>query len=356
MAERVLVGMSGGVDSSVCALLLQQQGYETDGATLRLFNNEDIGVSNTRTCCSLEDVMDARTVCYKLGIRHYVFNFGEQFKEQVINRFAKSYEMGETPNPCIECNKYIKFAKMLERAKLLDYDYIATGHYVQREVDSNGRVLIKKAVDGRKDQTYVLYVLTQDMLRHTLFPLGSMTKEQSRALAEEHNLVNARKPDSQDICFIKDGDYAGFLENTMGVHTPQGDFVYKDGTVLGRHKGIIHYTIGQRKGLGISYRHPIFVLDKNPDNNVVTLGENSDLFTNTLTATDLNWIAIDAPKSDVKVTAKTRYSQKEAPATIHPVDNDKVVVEFDQPQRAITKGQAVVFYDGEYVVGGGTIR
>ena len=357
MAEKVLVGMSGGVDSSVSALLMLQQGYKADGATLRLFNNEDIGIDdNTRTCCSLDDVEDARTVCYKLGMNHYVFNFGEQFKKQVIEKFAKSYERGETPNPCIDCNRYIKFSKMLERAKMLDYDYIATGHYVQREVAPDGRILIKKAVDSTKDQTYVLYVLTQDMLRHTLFPLGGLTKEQSRKIAEEHNLINARKPDSQDICFIKDGDYAGFLEKTMGITTPQGDFVYKDGTALGKHKGIIHYTIGQRKGLGISYKHPIFVLDKNPENNIVTLGENIDLFTNRLTADDLNWIAIDKPTSDIRVTAKTRYSQKEAPAIIHPVDEDKVVVEFEQSQRAITKGQAVVFYDGEYVVGGGTIR
>lgn len=357
MADRVLVGMSGGVDSSVAALLLKQQGYEADGATLRLFNNDDIGINDRqRTCCSLDDVEDARTVCYKLGIRHYVFNFGDQFKEKVINKFARSYEMGETPNPCIDCNKYIKFSKMIERAKLLEYDYIATGHYVQREVDANGRVLIKKAVDSTKDQTYVLYVLTQEMLRHTLFPLGGMTKEQSRALAEEYDLINARKPDSQDICFIKDGDYAGFLEKQMGIKSEQGDFVYKDGTILGKHKGIIHYTIGQRKGLGISYAHPIFVIDKNPNSNIVKLGENGDLFTNTLTATDLNWIAVEKPTDGMRVTAKARYRQKESPAIIHLIDEDSVMVEFQEKQRAITKGQAVVFYDGEYVVGGGTIR
>lgn len=357
MGEKVLVGMSGGVDSSVSALVLQQQGYNVDGATLRLFSNEDIGLEeDSRTCCSIDDVQDAKAVCHKLGINHYVFNFGDHFKEMVINKFAKSYQMGETPNPCIDCNRYIKFQKMLERAKMLDYDYIATGHYVQREIDSNGRALLKKAVDHTKDQTYVLYVLTQDMLKHTLFPIGGMTKEQSRILAEQHNLVNARKPDSQDICFIKDGDYAGFLENTMGIKTPTGDFIYKDGTVLGKHKGIIHYTIGQRKGLGISYKHPIFVLDKNPENNIVTLGENIDLFTNTLTADDLNWIAIDKPTSSIRVTAKARYSQKEAPATVHPLDENRVLVEFDDKQRAITKGQAVVFYHDEYVVGGGTIR
>lgn len=357
MTERVLVGMSGGVDSSVAALLLQNQGYDTDGATLRLFSNDDIGINDkTRTCCSLEDVEDARMVCYKLGINHYVFNFGEQFKEKVINHFAKSYELGETPNPCIECNRSIKFNKMLERANLLEYDYIATGHYVQREVDTNGRILVKKAVDNTKDQTYMLYVLTQDMLKHTLFPLGGLTKEQTRKLAEENNLVNARKPDSQDICFIKDGDYAGFLENTMGIKSKEGDFIYKDGTVLGKHKGIIHYTIGQRKGLGISYKHPIFVVDKNPYTNVVTLGENIDLFSDKLTANNLNWIAIDKPYDGMKITAKTRYSQKEAEAVIHIIEEDKVCVEFSQKQRAITKGQAVVFYDGEYLVGGGTIR
>jgi len=356
MSEKVLVGMSGGVDSSVSALLLLEQGYSTDGATLRLFSNEDIGLNDTtKSCCSLEDVDDARRICDKLGIRHYVFNFGEEFKEKVIKKFAESYRRGETPNPCIDCNRYIKFSKMLERAVLLGYDYIATGHYVQKETDNNGRFLLKKSADITKDQTYVLYVLTQEMLQHTLFPLGGMTKEQSRAIAEEHHLINARKPDSQDICFIKDGDYAGFLEKQMGIKSEQGNFVYKDGTVLGRHKGIIHYTIGQRKGLGISYAHPIFVLDKNPFDNVVKLGENSDLFTNTLMATDLNWIAVEKPYDGMRVTAKTRYSQKEAKATIHLTDNNTVSVEFDEKQRAITKGQAVVFYDNEYVVGGGTI-
>ena len=356
LSERVLVGMSGGVDSSVSALLLLDKGYDTDGATLRLFNNEDIGINDTtRSCCSLEDVDDARRVCYKLGIRHYVFNFGDEFKEKVIKKFAESYQRGETPNPCIDCNRYIKFAKMLERARLLGYDYIATGHYVQRETDSNGRILLKKSADPTKDQTYVLYVLTQKMLQHTLFPLGNMTKEQSRKIAEENGLINARKPDSQDICFIKDGDYAGFLEKQMGIQSEEGNFVYKDGTILGRHKGIIHYTIGQRKGLGISYAHPIFVLDKNPYDNVVRLGENSDLFSDTLRATDLNWIAVEKPYDGMRVTAKTRYSQKEAKATIHLIDEDIVSVIFDEKQRAITKGQAVVFYDGEYVVGGGTI-
>lgn len=353
MAKKVLVGMSGGVDSSVAALLLKKQGYKADGATLHLLCGVNKEAENNYNS---NDIEDAKTVCRKLGINHYVFNFSEDFKAKVINKFAKSYEMGETPNPCVDCNKNIKFAKMLDSAKKLGYDYIATGHYVQREVGTDGRILLKKAVDHKKDQTYVLYVLTQDMLKFTLFPLGSMTKEQSRALAEEYNLINARKPDSQDICFIKDGNYAGFLENKLGIKSRGGDFVYKDGTVLGKHKGIIHYTIGQRKGLGISYAHPIFVIDKNPNSNIVKLGENEDLFTNTLTATELNWIAVEKPTDGMHVTAKARYSQKESPATIHLMDKDTVMVEFCEKQRAITKGQAVVFYDGEYVVGGGTIR
>ncbi|HHZ05950.1 MAG TPA: tRNA 2-thiouridine(34) synthase MnmA [Clostridiales bacterium] len=358
VAEKVMVGMSGGVDSSVAALVLQRQGYDVCSATLRLFNNDDVGLNDrTRTCCSLEDVEDARSVAYKLNINHYVFNFSDQFKEQVIKRFANSYERGETPNPCIECNRYIKFGKMIERAAILDCDYIATGHYVKRQYDSvSGRYLLKKATDNTKDQTYMLYPLTQKMLAKTLFPLGDMHKSQARDLAEEANLINARKPDSQDICFVKDGDYAGFLEKIMGVKSPQGSFIYKDGTILGKHKGIIHYTIGQRKGLGISYEHPLFVLDKNSDTNVIKLGENQDLFSNRLIADDVNYVAVDTLTTSMKVTAKARYSQKESPAVVHPLSEAQVMVEFKDPQRAITKGQAVVFYDGDIVVGGGTIR
>lgn len=299
---------------------------------------------------------DARNVAYKLGIEHYVFNFGLTFKQEVIDRFAKAYEKGLTPNPCIDCNRFIKFGKLLERARLLERDMIATGHYVRREYDKgSGRYLLKKAADPLKDQTYVLYVLTQDELAHTLFPLGGMTKERAREIAQEKGLINARKPDSQDICFVKDGDYAGFLENVWGVSSKEGDFIYKDGTNLGRHKGIIHYTIGQRKGLGISYKHPVFVLSKDPETNVVTLGENEDLFSYRLVAEDLNWIACESPATSLNVTAKARYSQREAKAIVHPLSATQALVEFEEKQRAITPGQAVVFYDGDIVVGGGTI-
>lgn len=357
MKEKVMVAMSGGVDSSVAAALMLEQGYGVSGVTLRLFDNGDIGVNDsTRTCCSLDDVEDARSVAYKLGIEHFVFNFGPTFQQEVIARFAQGYEKGLTPNPCIDCNRYIKFGKLLQRARILERDMIATGHYVQRAYDpGSGRYLLKKAADPTKDQTYVLYMLTQDEIAHTLFPLGGMKKEQARQIAEEKGLINARKPDSQDICFVKDGDYAGFLTNVMGVPAKEGDFVYKDGTTLGRHKGIIHYTIGQRKGLGISYEHPIFVLGKDPETNVVTLGENEDLFSNRLVADDINWIACAAPQSSINVTAKARYSQKEAKAVVHPLSATKALVEFEEKQRAITPGQAVVFYDGDTVVGGGTI-
>lgn len=357
MKEKVMVAMSGGVDSSVAAALLLEQGYDVCGATLRLFDNGDIGINDsTRTCCSLDDVEDARSVAYKLGIEHYVFNFGLTFKQEVIDRFAKAYEKGLTPNPCIDCNRYIKFGKLLERARLLERDMIATGHYVRREYDKgSGRFLLKKAADPSKDQTYVLYVLKQDELAHTLFPLGGMTKERAREIAQKKGLINARKPDSQDICFVKDGDYAGFLENVWGVPSKVGDFIYKDGTNLGRHKGIIHYTIGQRKGLGISYKHPVFVLSKDPETNVVTLGENEDLFSYRLVAEDLNWIACESPATSLNVTAKARYSQREAKAIVHPLSATQALVEFEEKQRAITPGQAVVFYDGDVVVGGGTI-
>lgn len=347
--------MSGGVDSSVAAKLLQDNGYNVTGVTLKLFAGEDIVEEETRTCCSLSDVEDARSVAYKLGFEHYVFNFKEAFRECVMKPFSESYLRGETPNPCIECNRHIKFDKMLKRAEELGFDYIATGHYAEVHRDEEtGRYLLIRPTDRSKDQTYVLYSLTQHQLAHTLFPLGNLDKTTVREIAEDAGLINSRKPDSQDICFVPDGDYAGFIEKSTGVQPVQGDFIGTDGKILGKHQGIINYTIGQRKGLGVAFGKPVFVISKNAENNTVTLGSENELFSAEVNAKDVNLISVEKLTEPMRVTAKTRYSQKEQPATIYPTE-DGVKVIFDEPQRAAAKGQAVVFYDGDIVVGGGTI-
>ncbi|NLM62017.1 MAG: tRNA 2-thiouridine(34) synthase MnmA [Clostridiales bacterium] len=357
MQKKVMVAMSGGVDSSVAAALLLEQGYEVCGVTLKLFSNSDIGIEErTRTCCSLEDVQDARSVAYKLGFEHYVFNFGIHFQNSVMSRFVDEYLHGRTPNPCIDCNRYVKFSKLIDRALLMEQDYIATGHYARIEFNgATGRYELKKARDITKDQTYVLYALTQHELAHTLFPLGDMLKKEVREYADEHGLVTARKPDSQDICFVVDGDYAGFIEKTTGQDSKPGNFVDAKGNILGTHKGIIHYTIGQRRGIGLSFDGPRYVVDKDYESNTVVIGTEEELYKNGLVAADINWISIPSLSEPMTVNVKTRYSQKEAPATIFPGDSGTVSVRFDEPQRAITPGQAVVFYDGETVVGGGTI-
>ncbi len=357
MPQKVMAAMSGGVDSSVTALLLMEQGYDVSGATMRLFSNEDIGLAPSRTCCSLDDVEDARQVCDRLHIRHYVFNFSDTFREQVIHRFADSYLHGETPNPCIDCNRYLKFHCFLKRARLLEYDKMATGHYARIEYDSgSGRWLLKKALDAAKDQTYVLYSMTQDELSSTLLPLGGLRKNDIREIAQQHGFVNALKPDSQDICFVPNGDYAVFLEQKMGICCPAGPFVSEDGRVLGTHKGIHRYTIGQRKGLGIAAEKPLYVIEKDMKQNRIVLGDNSRLFARMLLAGDCNWIALEKPTAPLRVTAKARYRQHEASAVVFPQGDGSVIrVEFDEPQRALTAGQAIVFYDGDTVVGGGTI-
>lgn len=355
MAEKVLVAMSGGVDSSVAAYLLQQQGYACIGVTMRLYENETAGIPRGHTCCSLDDVEDARAVAYDLGMPYYVLNFTEEFDEKVIRKFVQVYQNGGTPNPCIDCNRYLKFDHLLNRARELGCDYIATGHYVQRWQDENGRWGLRKNDDPGKDQSYVLYSLTQDQLAHTLFPLGGMHKDAVRAIAEEQGLCNARKHDSQDICFVPDGDYVSFLRQYGGVEPVPGDFLDSEGRVLGRHRGMECYTIGQRKGLGVSANAPLYVLGKDPDRNAVILGEDNRLYTRELTAERVNWLSVPEPDRPLSVTAKTRYSQREAAATVEPLPGGCIRMVFTEPQRAVTPGQAVVFYDGDLVLGGGTI-
>lgn len=360
MCSKVMVGMSGGVDSSVAAKLLLDMGYNVTGVTLKLFSNDDIyneqNNITSKTCCSLSDVEDARKVAYKLGFDHLVFNFKDDFKTSVINHFIHSYLNGKTPNPCIECNRHIKFDKMLNRAETLGYDYIATGHYASSEFDpKSGRYILKRSSDRHKDQSYVLYSLTQYQLSKTLFPLGNLNKKTVREIAENAGLVNSSKPDSQDICFVPDGDYAGFI-NSYTANTPTvGNFLDTKGNVLGSHNGIIHYTIGQRKGLGLALGKPMYVVKKDIKTNSVIIGSEQELYTKTLSACDVNLISVEKIQRPMRVTAKTRYSQNEQPATAYQDDSGILHVEFDEPQRAVTSGQAVVLYDGDLVVGGGTI-
>ena len=341
--EKVLLGMSGGVDSSTAALLLKEQGYDVTGLTLKLCK-EDKG----------QDLADAKAVCEKIGINHITLDLKNEFYEKVISAFINDYKNGLTPNPCLECNKYIKFGIMLDFALKNGFQKIATGHYarVEREGD---RFILKKATDISKDQSYVLYSLTQHQLSHLLLPLGSLSKSEIREKAEESGLVNANRPDSQDICFVPDGDYASFIEKTDGFVSQKGDYVDINGTFLGKHEGVINYTIGQRKGLGTALGKPQFVIDKNAQTNTVILGDEEHLFKTEVLVKDVNFIPFGRLEKEMNVKAKLRYRHKESPCAISPLENGKVKIVFSDPQRAPSAGQAAVFYDGDTVVGGGKI-
>lgn len=354
MSKKILLGMSGGVDSSVAALLLQRQGYEVTGVTMRLRPDEYMCSSQSGGCCSLDDIDDARRVCYRLGIEHLVMNFTEEFERDVIEPFAKDYQAGRTPNPCINCNRYLKFEEMLRRAQQLGFDAVATGHYAIVRQNQNGRWLLYRSPAG-KDQSYVLYSMTQQQLAHTLFPLGEMEKPEVRRIAQEAGLPVAKKPDSQEICFVENKDYAGFIHRYTGKELPEGDFVDAEGRVLGIHKGITHYTVGQRKGLGISFPQPMYVNAIDAEHNRIVLGPEGSQYASELIAGDLNWIAFDEPPAELHVQAKVRYQARPAAARVLPDGEGKVRVLFDEPQRAVTPGQAVVFYQDDLVVGGGTI-
>ena len=354
--SHVFVAMSGGVDSSVAALLLQQAGHKISGVNLRMFHNEDLGQSPGKTCCSLADAEDAGLVARRLGASFYVFDVSQVFRSTVIRDFIEEYQNGRTPNPCAVCNRTVKFGALLDRVRVLGADYLATGHYARVEQDAaTGRYLLKRGLDRSKDQSYFLYMLTQEQLAHTLFPLGGLEKTQVRQLAEAHGLVNAHKHDSQDICFVPDGDYAAFIERTVGSPSLPGNFVDQKGQVLGHHRGIIRYTHGQHKGLGLSTSEPLYVLEKDAVSNTIRLGLDSDLWSQTLTAAQFNWVSIPEPTEPIAVTVKTRYSQREAAAIARSLPGDRCQVTFEEPQRAITPGQAVVLYQEEIVVGGGTI-
>ncbi|OON96320.1 MAG: tRNA 2-thiouridine(34) synthase MnmA [Epulopiscium sp. Nele67-Bin005] len=355
-SKKVVVGMSGGVDSSVVAYLLQQQGYEVIGMTMQIWQKDE-EAEREDMCCGLSAVDDARRVCHKLGIPHYVLNFRDEFKSKVIDYFIDEYGKGRTPNPCIACNRYVKWESMLYKALQLGADYIATGHYAKIIYnEETQRYSLKQAKTIAKDQTYALYNLTQYQLAHTLMPLGDYTKDEVREIASQIGLAVANKPDSQEICFVPDNDYANYIKEETGTIYPEGNFIDKDGNVIGKHKGIIHYTIGQRKGLGLSLGKPAFVLNINADTHNVTIGDNDDLFTNTVYAKKVNFMPFEKLEGEKSLSAKIRYSHSPSKCSIKMIDDENLECIFEEPQRAVTAGQAIVFYDGEEVVGGGTIE
>ena len=351
--KSALIAMSGGVDSSVAAYLMKEKGYRCMGTTMRLFEKGD---SETGTCGSNKDIEDAAAVAEKIGIPYEALDFEMNFKEEIIEKFIRIYEAGGVPNPCVDCNRTMKFGKLLEFAEEKGLYHLVTGHYARVFYDEKkGRYMLRKAADLSKDQSYVLYTLSQEQLSHIEFPLGEMTKDETRKIAEKCGFSNAHRKDSQDICFVPDGDYVGFMERYRGKPYEDGDIVDESGKVLGTHHGAVRYTRGQRKGLGIAAEKPLYVLGKDMESNKVFVGDEAGLFSDTLYAEDVNWISVETPKEPLRVKAKTRYRQKEQWATVYPDGSDKIKLVFDEPQRAITIGQAVVFYDEDLVVGGGTI-
>ena len=351
---KALIAMSGGVDSSMAAKLMQEAGYECIGCMMKLWDAKDDEQTPTRTCCSLDDAEDARSVASRLGMPFYVFNFTKEFENTIIADFVRSYENARTPNPCIECNRCMKFGKLYIRARELGCDCVVTGHYARIE-KTGDRFILKKALDESKDQSYVLYQLTQEQLAHICFPLGMLKKDDVREIAKGSGFVNFDKPDSQDICFVPDGNYAKVVEKYSGKAPTVGNFVDKNGRVLGRHKGLIHYTIGQRKGLGISSDAPLYVLELRIDTNEVVLGSNEDLFAREVMVERVNWISGKTPEAPFRAKAKIRYRHKEQDAIIEPIGSDRARIIFEEPQRAVTPGQSAVIYDGDEVLGGGII-
>ena len=378
--EKVVVGMSGGVDSSVAAYLLKEQGYDVIGVTMQIWQDEDIcSMEENGGCCGLSAVEDARRVAAALDIPYYVMNFKKDFKESVIDYFVAEYLQARTPNPCIACNRYVKWEALLSRSISIGASYIATGHYARIAKLPSGRYTIQKSVTAAKDQTYALYNLTQNQLSHTLMPVGEYAKDEIREIAKRLNLPVANKPDSQEICFVSDNDYAGFIrdylkdsdrdnhsniiggdiiKNTNSTDLPgfaPGNFINTSGEIIGKHQGLVHYTVGQRKGLNLAMGHPVFVLELRPQTNEVVIGNGNEVFSDRLYANQLNFMAIEDLDGEMEVEAKIRYSHKGAKCRIKRTAKDEILCTFEEPQRAITPGQAVVFYQDDYVIGGGTI-